>query len=105
MSKGKWMIQILVTGSTGNIGSQVVRQLSIVTTKTNVRAAVTSKNRASEIKDTNAELVEMNFNNPDTIRAALEDIQKLFLLTPFVPDMVEMSKNLVEQAKKANASF
>jgi hypothetical protein len=50
-------------------------------------------------------LVEMNFNNPDTIRAALEDIQKLFLLTPFVPDMVEMSKNLVEQAKKANASF
>ena len=51
---------ILVTGSTGNMGSQVVKQLSLFSG--NVRAAVQSKNRADEIKNTRDELVEMNFN-------------------------------------------
>lgn len=32
------------------------------------------------------------------------EVQKLFLLTPLVPNMVEMTKNLVEQAKKAKVS-
>jgi uncharacterized protein YbjT (DUF2867 family) len=92
---------ILVTGSTGNVGSQVVKQLSAVTTKSRVRAAVTSKDRAGELKDTNAELVEMNFNNPETVRAALQDVQKVFLLTPLVSNMEEISAELIEQAKKA----
>lgn len=60
------------------------------------------KLRATGIKNISAELVEMNFNRSETIGAAFKDIQKLFLLTPFVPDMVDMSKNLVGQAKEAN---
>jgi uncharacterized protein YbjT (DUF2867 family) len=91
---------ILVTGSTGNVGSQVVKQLSSF--KGKVRAAVQSKDRAQEIKNTGAELVEMNFNNTETVNAAFKGVQKLFLLTPFVPNMVEISENLVEQARKAN---
>lgn len=91
---------ILVTGSTGNVGSQVVKQLSSF--KGKVRAAVQSKNRAQEIKNTGAELVEMNFNNTETVNAAFKGVQKLFLLTPFAPNMVEISENLVEQARKAN---
>jgi uncharacterized protein YbjT (DUF2867 family) len=93
---------ILVTGATGNVGSQVVKQLSSFSGI--VRAAVQSKNRADDIKNTKAELVEMNFNNSETIEAAFKGIQKLFLLTPFVPDMVEMSKNLIREAKKANVN-
>jgi len=93
---------ILVTGSTGNVGSQVVKQLSSFSGK--VRAAVQSKNRAQEIENTGAELVEMNFNNTETVNAALKGVQKLFLLTPFVPNMVEISENLVEQARKANVN-
>jgi len=94
---------ILVTGATGNVGSQVVKQLSLF--KGRVLAAVQSKNRADEIKNiAGAELVEMNFNNTETINAAFRGIQKLFLLTPFVPNMVEISENLVELAKKANVN-
>ncbi|MBV9179629.1 MAG: SDR family oxidoreductase [Nitrososphaeraceae archaeon] len=93
---------ILVTGSTGNVGSQVVKQLSSF--KGKVLAAVQSKNRAEEVKNTGAELVEMNFNNTETISAAFKGIQALFLLTPFVPNMIEISDNLVEQAKKANVN-
>jgi uncharacterized protein YbjT (DUF2867 family) len=91
---------ILVTGSTGNVGTEVVKQLSSF--KGKVRAAVQSKNRAQEIKNTGAELVEMNFNNTETVDAAFKGVQKLFLITPFVPNMVEISENLVEQARKAN---
>src|SRR5262245_16347312 len=93
---------ILVTGSTGNVGSQVVKQLSSFNGR--VRAAVQSKNRADNIKNTKTELVEMNFNKPETIEAAFKGIQKLFLLTPFVPDMVEMSKSLIREAKKADVN-
>jgi uncharacterized protein YbjT (DUF2867 family) len=93
---------ILITGSTGNVGSQVVKQLSSFSGS--VRAAVQSKNRADDIKNTKAELVEMNFNKSDTIEAAFKDVQKIFLLTPFVPDMVEMSKSLIREAKKANVN-
>jgi uncharacterized protein YbjT (DUF2867 family) len=93
---------ILITGSTGNVGSQVVKQLSSFSDS--VRAAVQSKNRADDIKNTKAELVEMNFNKSDTIEAAFKDVQKIFLLTPFVPDMVEMSKSLIREAKKANVN-
>jgi uncharacterized protein YbjT (DUF2867 family) len=61
---------ILVTGSTGNVGTQVVKQLSSFNGK--VRAAVQSKNRVHEIKNTGAELVEMNFNNTETVNAAFK---------------------------------
>jgi uncharacterized protein YbjT (DUF2867 family) len=59
----------LVTGSTGNVGSQVVKQLSSF--KGEVRPTVQSKNRAQEIKNTGAELVEMNFNNTEMLGAVL----------------------------------
>jgi uncharacterized protein YbjT (DUF2867 family) len=93
---------ILITGATGNVGSQVVKQLD--PSKEKVRAAVQSKGRADEIKNMGAELVEMNLNKVETIDAAFKEVQKLFLLTPLVPNMVEMTKNLVEQAKKAKVS-
>jgi uncharacterized protein YbjT (DUF2867 family) len=90
---------ILVTGSICKVGSQVVKKLSSF--NGSVRAAVQSKNRADDIKNTKAQLVEMNFNNPETITMAFKGVQKLFLLTPFVPNMVEISTNLVNEAKRA----
>ena len=82
---------ILVNVSTGNVGSRLVTQLSALTTRNaKVRAAVTSKNRASEIKGIDVQLVEMNFNNLDTIKAAFEGVQKVFLLTPLVSNMEEI---------------
>ena len=93
---------ILITGATGNVGSQVVKQLSSFDVK--VHAAVQSKERAGDIKNMATELVEMNFSKSETIGAAFKEIQKLFLLTPFVPDMVEMSKNLDGEAKEANVN-
>jgi uncharacterized protein YbjT (DUF2867 family) len=89
---------ILVTGATGNIGSEVVKQLSV--TGANVRAAVRRSTDVDEIKGAKVELVEFDFDKPEIIGAAFKGVEKLFLLTPFVPNMVEMGANLVERAKK-----
>jgi len=51
---------ILVTGATGNIGSELVKQLSFHGEGRNVRvmAAVRSINKAAKIKDSGEKVVE-----------------------------------------------
>ncbi|MCL1474477.1 SDR family oxidoreductase [Argonema antarcticum] len=88
---------ILVTGATGNVGGQVVKQLAAA--GANVRAAVRSTSRAEGL--TGVELVEFDFNKPETVQAAFEGADKVFLATPLVPNMVEIEATSVEVAKKA----
>ena len=57
---------ILVTGATGTIGSEVVKQLSAV--GANVRAAVRRSADVDEIKGAKVELVEFDFDKPETIK-------------------------------------
>jgi uncharacterized protein YbjT (DUF2867 family) len=90
---------ILVLGATGNVGSQVVQQLAAV--GANVRAAVRSPRQAESLKGDNISLTEFDTNKPETVEAAFEGVDKVFFLTPLVPDMVELSAHLVEVAKKA----
>jgi uncharacterized protein YbjT (DUF2867 family) len=89
---------ILVTGATGTVGSEVVKQLSSAGQK--VRAAVHSTTRASsndKLKE--AELVEVDYNRPETLVAAFKDADKLFLLTPASPKAAALTSNLVTEAK------
>jgi uncharacterized protein YbjT (DUF2867 family) len=44
--------------------------------------------------------VQIDYNKPDTIEEAFKDVDRLFLLTPFQSNMVELSSNLVNMAKK-----
>jgi uncharacterized protein YbjT (DUF2867 family) len=90
---------ILVMGATGNVGSQVVKQLA--DTGANVRAAVRSPRKAESLKSERVSLTEFDTDKPETIEAAFQGVDKVFLLTPLVPNMVELSANLVEAAKKA----
>lgn len=90
---------ILVTGATGTVGSEIVKQLSSTSGK--VRAAVHSVRKAEYIKHSGVELVEIDYKKPETITAALRGIEKLFLLSPFVPEMVEISSMVISEAKKA----
>ena len=90
---------ILVTGSTGNVGSQVVKQLAAIGAK--VRGAVHSTSKANALKDLGVEPVELDFNKPETIQAALAGVEKIYFLTPLVPNMVEIAASFVEAAKQA----
>lgn len=93
------MTTILVTGATGNVGSQVVKQL--VARQVNVLAAVRSPNKAQSLETDHVSHVEFDIEKPETIEKALQGVDKVFLLTPLVPNMVEVSNNLVEAAKKS----
>src|SRR5215467_4042014 len=91
---------ILVTGATGTVGGEVVKQLS--STGQKVRASVRSATRVTsndKLKD--VELVKMDYNKPETLVTAFKDIDKLFLLTPSSPKAAEFAGNLVKEAKKA----
>ena len=91
---------ILVTGATGNVGSQVVQQL--IASGITPRVAVRSMNKAESLKKAGAEPVEMDLDRPETIQPALAGVDKVFLVSPFVPNMVELTAILIEAAKRAS---
>jgi uncharacterized protein YbjT (DUF2867 family) len=89
---------ILVTGATGTVGTEVVRQLtsssnSSLSSGSRVRAAVHSKDKTIEI-------VDMDYNNPESIINALNGIDKLFLLTLPRLNMPEITSRVINEAKK-----
>jgi len=91
---------ILVTGATGNVGSQVVQQL--VAAGITPRVAVRSINKAESLKKAGAEPVEMDLDRPETVQPAFAGVDKVFLVSPFVPNMVELTAISIEAATQAN---
>jgi uncharacterized protein YbjT (DUF2867 family) len=91
---------VLVTGATGNIGVSLVRTLSDYGAQ--VRGGIHSKEKAELVELPGVDTVVIDFMKPQTIKQALRGVDRVFLLTPYVPDMVEMVNNVVEQCKIAN---
>jgi uncharacterized protein YbjT (DUF2867 family) len=90
---------ILVTGSTGTVGSEVVKQLA--SSGQVIKAAVHTQNKADKFKDNNAiDVVNIDYNKPETVADAFNNVDKLFLVTLPSPDMTDISSNLVKEAKK-----
>ena len=93
---------ILVTGATGTLGSEVVKQLSSATPAVNIKAGVHSAQNVKKVKDGDrVEVVLIDYNKPETLKEALSQVDKLFLLTPDVPNAHELASNMVIEAKKA----
>jgi uncharacterized protein YbjT (DUF2867 family) len=93
---------ILVTGGDGNIGSEVIRQLSSISDDLRIVSGVRSiaKRKDMDKRLDHHELVEIDYDIPETVVDALRDIDKLFLLTPTHPKMVDFTQNLVNGAKE-----
>src|SRR5215213_2676577 len=93
---------ILVTGATGTVGSEVIKQLiSSPTSNFNIKAAVHSRESGNRVAaEMRVKPVQIDYNKPDTIAEGFKDVDRLFLLTPFQSNMVELSANLVNVAKK-----
>ncbi|MBD2309601.1 SDR family oxidoreductase [Chroococcidiopsis sp. FACHB-1243] len=70
---------LLVTGATGNNGKEIVKQL--VGQNVQVRAMVRDRHRANAIAEANVEIVEGDFNRPETLLAALRGVKRAFLVT------------------------
>jgi uncharacterized protein YbjT (DUF2867 family) len=70
---------ILVTGATGNNGTEIVKRLA--TNHVQVRAMVRNRARASAIALPHVEVVEGDFDRPATLLSALAGVERAFLLT------------------------
>lgn len=83
-------MKILVTGSTGTVGSEVVKELH----KRNaaVRALVRSEGKGSDLP-ADVEVVVGDLLDPVTVQKALDGVDKLYLLNAVVPD--ELTQGLI----------
>jgi len=92
---------ILITGSTGNIGNEIVKQLSNSKSDINLKAAVRSEgdrvNNSKALKSVHN--VELDFDRTTSIEEGLKNVDKLFVLTPTHPKIVEFTSNLIDNAK------
>ena len=83
------------------LGSEVVKQLASYNNNA-IRAAVHSQNKADKFKQyPTVEIVNFNYNKPDTIANALTDINKLFLLTALDPNRAkDIYSKVVQKQRK-----
>jgi uncharacterized protein YbjT (DUF2867 family) len=92
---------ILVTGATGKVGQEVVRQLAAAGVP--ARALARNSAHASHIRVPGVDVVVGDLSRPETLPAAFAGIERVFLLTPAAPDQVELQSNALEAARRAGA--
>jgi len=90
---------ILVTGATGNIGRELVRELSA--RGATVRAFVRNQVHAQAIALPGVQVVEGDVNRPETFWASFEGVDRLFLLVPSSSKVEEQQLHLVDAAKRS----
>jgi uncharacterized protein YbjT (DUF2867 family) len=90
---------ILITGATGNVGSALIQKF--VTAGIPVRALVRSPEKAQQIAASNVEIAIGDFSQPDSMSAALQGVEKLFLLSSLDPNLPQLQQKAIELAKQA----
>jgi uncharacterized protein YbjT (DUF2867 family) len=93
----------VVTGATGQIGSEVVRQLAEQGEK--VRALIRDPKKAAPLNHPNVMFVMGDLSDPKALDEAFKGAQKLFLLTNGDPKQVELQHNAIEAAKRAGIQY
>jgi uncharacterized protein YbjT (DUF2867 family) len=97
------MSKILVTGATGTIGKEVVRALRAKNLA--VRAGARTPAKLEALEKLGAEVVSLDFENPASVKAAFQGVDRLFLLTPFVEHPIAMVEAALAAAKAAGVRF
>lgn len=92
---------ILVTGATGKVGQEVVRQLAAAAVP--VRALVRDATRASHIRLPGVEIAVGDLSKPETLDGPLSGVDRVFLLSSPDPEQVTLQGNLIEAACRAGA--
>ena len=85
---------ILITGASGNVGREVVKQALTVGLK--IRATFRSPAEAARAP-AGLEGVVMDFSKPETIRPALKGIEKIFLAGPPVRDLPGLEATFINE--------
>lgn len=92
---------IVVFGSTGTIGGQVLRHLR--EQGADVRAAVRSEAKAGPLRAQGVSTVLADLAEPGTLPAALEGADRVFLASPGAPQQVTLESALVDAVARTGA--
>lgn len=87
---------ILVTGASGNVGREVLRQALAVGLK--IRATFQSAEVAAKAP-AGLEGVIMDYSKPETIRPALHGIEKIFLVGPPTQDLPKLEAAFIHEVR------
>jgi len=89
---------ICITGATGTLSREVIRQLE---PKAPFRAAYFSATAAETGRARGIDAVLIDYNQPRTLRAAFQGCDTVFLLGPNALNQIELELNAVDAAKAA----
>ena len=90
-------MKILVTGGTGNVGSEVIKQL--VKRSASARALVRKQEATAKMPE-GVEVIQGDLLDPVSVRKALDGVDKLYLLNAVVPDELTQGLIAYDLAKK-----
>jgi len=92
---------ILITGATGTVGSELV--LALANRDVTVRAGVHSIIKGDRLRHIypNIQLVEIDYDRPDTLHVAMTGVERVFMITPAVENQVALGKHIIDAAKQA----
>lgn len=89
---------ILITGASGNVGKEVLKQAAAAGLR--VRAAYQSPASANVPPD--VEAVRVDFNEPQTLEAALGGVEKVFLVGPPTQELAPLERRAMEVIARSN---
>jgi uncharacterized protein YbjT (DUF2867 family) len=89
---------ILVIGATGNIGKVLTNLLAKNGQK--VRVTIRPASQIEQLKELGVELYQADLLDLSSLKKAMNGIEKVFFATPFVSNMVELSRNIIQAAKE-----
>jgi len=92
---------ILITGASGNVGSEVLKQAAVAGLP--LRAAYQSREKAQSAPR-GVEIVLMDYAQPQTVRDALRDVQKLFLVGPPLANVADLEDAVVRECHGAGVT-
>ena len=84
---------ILITGASGNVGKEVLKQ--ITQTGVEVRAAFQSVSKAAGAPS-GVEIVAVDYNQPETLRTALKAVERVFLVGPPTDQLPALERKAME---------
>ncbi len=98
------MKKVLITGATGNVGKPLIRYL-LNYPELEVCAAIRTPEKSKSIfnSSSNLSFCAFDFENPETFKSALKEVDILFLLRPpHISDVQKYFKPLLAAARSSN---
>jgi len=89
---------ILITGASGNVGKEVLKQAAASGAK--VRAAFQAANKAA-MAPSGVEIAIVDYKQPETFAAALRGVDRVFLVGPPAQNLLALERKAVDAIKQA----